>query len=366
LGHTLIEKIITQHCGNHATPGEIVDVAIDVRAARDFGGAKVVQNLLDADLTVADPSKTIFTFDCNPGGSDQGYAANQHICRTYAREHGIQVRDIDQGIGTHIAIEEGLVVPGMTFVSTDSHANIMGAIGAFGQGMGDQDIAAAWANGRIWFKVPPTVLIVLQGQPGPQATAKDIVLRMAQQLGANGLLGCSAEITGDVVGDLDLASRITIASMATEMGGIIALFSPNDQVLRYCRQVTGAPCEIVAPDPDACYRDVVPIDIGGLEPQIRGIRVVRILAGCDAEIGRESIRLGDIPNPAHVETRQILLPIATLVGQERKVPTLFHHKVLIAERHLADYLPQLAVHLGHMHNIVLDRLSQFDLSLFDL
>ncbi len=268
MGQTLIEKIIAQHAGVHATPGEIVDVAIDIRAARDFGGAKVVQNLLEADLTVADPSKTIFTFDCNPGGSDQGYAANQHVCRTFAREHGIQLRDIDQGIGTHIAIEEGLIVPGMTFVSTDSHANIMGAIGAFGQGMGDQDIAAAWANGRIWFKVPPTLLIVLQGRPGPQATAKDIVLRMTRQLGANGLLGCSAEITGDIVGDLDLASRITIASMATEMGGITALFSPNDQVLRYCRQVTEHSCETIAPDPDASYRDVVQIDIDGLEPQI--------------------------------------------------------------------------------------------------
>ena len=147
MGQTLIEKIISQHSGIYATPGEIVDVAIDVRAARDFGGANVVKNLLEADLIVDDPSRTIFTFDCNPGGSDQGYAANQHFCRTYAREHGIGLRDISQGIGTHIAIEEGLVVPGSTFVSTDSHANIMGAVGAFGQGMGDQDIAAAWASG---------------------------------------------------------------------------------------------------------------------------------------------------------------------------------------------------------------------------
>ena len=34
-------------------------------------------------------SRTSFTFDCNPTGSDQKYAANQQACRTYAREHGI-------------------------------------------------------------------------------------------------------------------------------------------------------------------------------------------------------------------------------------------------------------------------------------
>ena len=50
------------------------------------------------DAGVADPTRTLFTFDCNPGGSDQGYAANQHICRTYARESGVILRDVDQGI----------------------------------------------------------------------------------------------------------------------------------------------------------------------------------------------------------------------------------------------------------------------------
>jgi len=265
---TLIEKIISRHADHDVVPGEIVDVEIDVRAARDFGGANVVKNLQNAGLAVADPAKTVFTFDCNPGGSDQGYAANQQFCRVYAEDHGIGVRDITQGIGTHIAIEDALVGPGETFVSTDSHANIMGAVGAFGQGMGDQDIAAAWASGKVWFKVPPTVKVILKGQPGPLATGKDIVLAMARQLGAGGLLGCAAEIYGDCVDDMDLPTRITIASMATEMGGIISLFTPNDQVLEYCRQASGREFAPIAADADATYQDVIEIDIDGLTPMI--------------------------------------------------------------------------------------------------
>ena len=155
---TIIEQIIAKHSSQQTVkPGDIVDVFIDTRAARDFGGANVVKNLLDNGLEIADPKKTIFTFDCNPGGSDQKYAANQHYCRQYARENGIRVYDVDAGIGTHLAIDNGLTWPGSTFVSTDSHANIMGAIAAFGQGMGDQDIAAAWAKGAVWFKVPASV-----------------------------------------------------------------------------------------------------------------------------------------------------------------------------------------------------------------
>ncbi len=265
MGQTIIEKIITKHSDHDVRPGEIADVEIDVRVARDFGGANVVKNLQQAGLTVADPKKTLFTFDTNPGGSDQGYAANQQFCREYAREHGIGLRDITQGIGTHIAIEDGLVGPGSTFISTDSHANIMGAVGAFGQGMGDQDIAAAWANGSIWFKVPPTIKLILKGTPGPLARAKDIVLAMAGQLGAGGLLGCAAEIYGDIVDEMSLPDRITIASMCTEMGGITALFTPNDEVMEYCNR-NGANFEPIAADADAEYKATIEIDIDGLEP----------------------------------------------------------------------------------------------------
>jgi len=268
VGQTLIEKIIADHARGPVSPGQIVDVEIDVRAARDFGGANVVKNLQSAGLAVRDPDRTLFTFDCNPGGSDQGYAANQQRCRVFAREAGVAVRDIDQGIGTHLAIEDGLVGPGSTFVSTDSHANIMGAVGAFGQGMGDQDIAAAWAHGKIWFKVPPTRKIILAGRPGPAATAKDIALKMARDLGAAGLLGCAAEMYGDAVDRLSVADRVTIASMATEMGGITILFPPNRAVLDFCCEASGRPWQPVLADPDAVYLDTVTVDVEGLGPQI--------------------------------------------------------------------------------------------------
>lgn len=268
MGRTLIEKIISRHAGREVAPGQIVDVEIDVRAARDFGGANVVKNLQQAGLGVADAAKTVFTFDCNPGGSDQGYAANQQLCRTYARETGVALRDIDQGIGTHVAIDDGLVGPGATFVSTDSHANIMGAVGAFGQGMGDQDIAAAWAHGKVWFKVPPTKKVILKGRPGPFATAKDIALKMAAELGAAGLLGCAAEVYGDCVDDLSVADRVTIASMATEMGGIILLFTPNRAVLEFCEAASGRTWEPIAADADARYLETIEIDIDALEPMI--------------------------------------------------------------------------------------------------
>ena len=108
MGRTLIEMILGQHAGREVSPGEVVDISIDVRVARDFGGANVVKNLRDNNLGIDDPGRTFFTFDCNPGGSDQRYATNQQTCRLFAREHSIRIYDINMGIGTHLAIDEGL------------------------------------------------------------------------------------------------------------------------------------------------------------------------------------------------------------------------------------------------------------------
>ena len=265
----IIEKIIASHSNQAVVkPGDIVDVIIDTRAARDFGGANVVKNLLDKGLKVADPKKTIFTFDCNPGGSDQKYAENQHKCRLYARENEIRVYDVDSGIGTHLAIDNGLAWPGSTFVSTDSHANIMGAIASFGQGMGDQDIAAAWAKGAVWFKVPASVKITLTGKRAGNVSAKDIILNLLAIFGANKLLGYSVEIYGEESEKLTLAERITIASMGTEMGAIIILFPTSPTLLGELKRITGRDYPAITADTDAKYEKAFEIDISSFVPMV--------------------------------------------------------------------------------------------------
>ncbi|HHS14252.1 MAG TPA: homoaconitate hydratase family protein [bacterium] len=265
---TLIEKIFAGHTGEPVKPGGIIDIGIDARLARDFGGANVVRNLEKSLADIENPSKTFFTFDCNPGGSDQKYAANQQICREFARKHGIHVFDIPSGIGTHLAIDQGLVLPGGTLVSTDSHANIVGAVGAFGQGMGDMDIAAAWAGGSVWFRVPHSVRIELKGNIPDDVHAKDIVLRMLSHFGASGLLGLAAEMTGPAADKMNLSERITVSSMATEMGGIIILFAPNDEIIQHYFRLGKKHYRPLYPDEGAEYRDTITIDISECRPMI--------------------------------------------------------------------------------------------------
>ncbi|MCK5037661.1 MAG: 3-isopropylmalate dehydratase large subunit [Thermoplasmata archaeon] len=270
MGQTMVEKIMQKHSDEDAEPGKIIWIDIDIRSARDFGGANVVKNMNTyyPGEKVHDRSKTYFTFDCNVPANTIAYANNQHICRKYAKGEEIKVYDVDAGIGSHVLIEEGLLLPGGTGVGTDSHLNILGSIGAFGQGMGDQDIAFVFKAGKTWFEVPETIRIDVDGQLPADCSARDLTLKTVGTLGTKTALGKAQEFFGPTIDSLDLSGRITLSSMATEMSAIIALLQPNEAVLQECSEARGSPVEGIAPDPDATYSANVTVDINGLKPQI--------------------------------------------------------------------------------------------------
>lgn len=284
---TLIEKIIAARSREEVAAGRIVWMDLDVRSARDFGGANVVKHLREQypGEKVADVSKTCFTFDCVVPANNIPYANNQHICRKWAEEQGVRVFDVNRGIGSHVAIEEGQAVPGATIVGTDSHLNILGAVAAFGQGMGDADIAFGFRTGRTWFEVPETMKIVIKGKLPATCAAKDLTLKMLEVLGSNGALGMAMEYEGEAIEQLDLPGRITLASMATEMGAIISFITPSAKVLAYLEERAGRKLTPLSADAGAKYVKTIEVDISGLEPLIAcpyspsNVKKVREVAG---------------------------------------------------------------------------------------
>lgn len=265
MGRTLIEKIIKAHGGGECRGGDVVWMGIDNRSARDFAGANVVGNLekYGGENPIEDPESTFFTFDCNVPANTIPYATNQHRIRIFAKKQGLKVFDVNAGIGSHVVIEEGLAKPGATTVGTDSHLNIMGATGGFGQGMGDVDIAFAFKTGKVWFQVPDSVKVNLIGMPAKGTEAKDVALAMLREFGSHTLLGKSVEVTGDWVDQASLSDCITLSSLGTEMGAIIILLAPNQNVLDYFGMGRE---EAIYPDEDAEYEKEYILDITGLKP----------------------------------------------------------------------------------------------------
>lgn len=264
----VIEKIFQTHSQEKIKPGQIVWINLDVVSARDFGGPNVVKNYREAysSKPVFDASNVFFTFDLTVPPKTIQYANNQQICREFAKEQGINVFDVDQGIGTHVFMENGYALPGTIVVGTDSHMNILGAVNCFGQGMGDVDITFGFKNGRTWFEVPETVKVEVKGNPGTNFTAKDLTLKILQVVKTDKLLGKAVEFYGEAVEILDLAGRITLLSMITEMGGIVGFipFNSNTETeIMALSQQASIPPEIKADD-GAAYAGVIEIDISDI------------------------------------------------------------------------------------------------------
>lgn len=268
---TVIEKIIAAHAGRlSVAAGDVVWMEVDYRSARDFGGPNVVAHLTARypDAPLADPRATFFTFDTNAPANTTGYADNQQKCRVFARRHGANLYDVDAGIGTHVAMEDGLVGPGMTAVGTDSHFNILAAVGAFGQGMGDLDIAYTFRTGWTWFDVPPTIRVDLEGAPPTSVMAKDIALFLMRELGTDKALGKAVEIYGPAVERQGLAGRITLASMATEAGAISFFLPPSDAVEAFPKTPGKNELAQVIADAGAIYEASYRFDISPLTPLV--------------------------------------------------------------------------------------------------
>ena len=344
MGKTIIEKIIQSHSDEPVEAGKIVWMRLDARTARDFGGANVVKNYRShyGDSPVDDVSKTFFTFDLVTPANSIPYAVNQQLCRDWAKQQAVRVFDVDMGIGSHVALEYGLAWPGSTYVGTDSHLNILGAIGAFGQGMGDQDIAFAFKAGKTWFEVPTTMKVTVKGDLKLPCTPKDLTLACLRRLGASGALGQAVEFYGPAVDGLDLPGRITLASMMTEMGGIIGLIPPSEAVLAYCRERSGRQ-DLVAlhADPDARYTQELEIDITDLEPLIAcppkpdNVKAVREVAGTKVDsvfIGScTNGRLEDMAAVAEIVKGRHLAPgmVASIVPATREVFAQMLHSGLL-------------------------------------
>ncbi len=349
MGQTMIEKILGAHSQEEASAGKIIWIDLDIRSARDFGGANVVKNFEKyyGDDPLADKEKTIFTFDCVVPANNIPYAQNQHTCRLFARKRKLKLYDVDAGIGSHVAIEEGYAYPGVTFVGTDSHLNILGAVGGFGQGMGDQDIAFAFRTGRTWFEVPPTMKVTVTGKLPENCSAKDLTLYMVRKLGSKGALGRAVEFYGEAIDDLPLHGRITLASMATEMGAIVALLPPNQEVVSFCAERAarrGASFEPYYADQDAEYIQELEFDISELTPQIacppKPDNVLDV-SGLDT-IDIDAVFIGSCTNGSYEDIKAVAEMI-----KGRKVHPRVMAKVAPATRSVYQRL----LHEGHIQTL---------------
>ncbi|MBN2097441.1 MAG: 3-isopropylmalate dehydratase large subunit [Candidatus Omnitrophica bacterium] len=270
MGYTIAEKILSRHCRKKLKSKDIAICDIDFCFSQDGTSELVIDsfNYIGRKKIFNQQKYAIVIDHSAPSPKLQISNIHQKL-RSFSQKQGSLLFDAGSGVCHQVIPEAGLVLPGNLVVGADSHTCTYGALNAFACGLGSTDIAIVLASGRNWFRVPETYKFILKGKLPPATTAKDVILYLIGQMGANGCTYKAIEFAGPVVQRLSMDGRFTISNMVVEMGAKCGLFLVDEKTTRWLKaRSTKKAFQAVAPDQDARYAEVKEFDLSRLTPQI--------------------------------------------------------------------------------------------------
>lgn len=269
MGKTFAEKAFGRALGKTVVAGEHVEVFPDFCMSHD--NAAAVFDLFEHIEVpkVYDPDRIVIILDHAVPAPTERHAANHMTIRRFVRREGIRnFYDItgQGGVCHQIMCEEGYALPGLINVGTDSHTCTQGAFGAFASGIGRVEMAAVWAIGSLWFRVPESRSIVLTGTLKTGVYAKDVILTIIRDIGVEGADYMSIEFSGSALEHFSLGERMTLCNMAIEMGAKNAVCRPDQKLLHYLKGKAKRAFEPLWGDEDAVYLKHDHYDLGKIAP----------------------------------------------------------------------------------------------------
>lgn len=268
-GKTIAEKILSRHAGRDVRAGDIAICNIDFCFGQDGTSSIIIDSF--RQLKNARPfnkKKFYMVIDHSAPSPNLGVSRIHQKMRRFAKETGVGMYDIGEGVCHQLVPEDGHVVCGDLVLGADSHTCTYGAINVLSTGVGSTDLAIAMASGKSWFKVPDTIKVVLKGRMPKGVYAKDVVLYVIKLFGADGATYKSVEFYGDAIKKMSVDARLTISNMAVEMGAKCGLMEADAKVLSWVKKHSKKRPRPVKADRDANYISVKEIDISKLTPQI--------------------------------------------------------------------------------------------------
>ena len=283
MGYTFAEKALARAAGlSHTVAGQVVDAKPDVALSHD-NTAPIARIFRAIGLAkVAIPDRMCLTLDHAVPPPTPQHAQNHVEVRAFVKEQGIKnFFEVGRGICHQVLSEEALVLPGQLILGADSHTTHYGWLGAFGAGVGRTEMAAIWAMGELWLRVPESMQVIVNGRLGRGVTAKDLCLHLIGLLGADGGLYQSIEFRGPAIEALPLHERMVIPNMMAEFGAKNAYLPPDELVCDYlaerrARRLNSAISDqqsairemAIYPDEDVIYASTHIIDAAEIELKI--------------------------------------------------------------------------------------------------
>lgn len=268
---TLTEKILAQGANKKSVrAGEIVTADIDLAVIQDALGPIVYRQFRELGVPVWDSEKVMPVIDhsCLHGTMENAEIIEQTA--RFAAEYRIPAYGNMQGVSHQLAVESGKFLPGNIAVGTDSHTCTYGALGGFSTGIGSTEMCAVLATGRLWFKVPRSFRIQVDGRLPDRVTAKDLMLKLLSMLGANGATYRALEFCGETIEEMSVSSRLTLCNMAIECGAKNGVVAADEKTAAYYRSlgIELPETAFLRPDPDGTYEREIRIKASELEPMV--------------------------------------------------------------------------------------------------
>ena len=336
MGKTFAEKVLGRAAGYEVRANEVVTVEPDVCMSHDNGGPISRAFKKIGVEKVKYPERICFVLDHAIPAPSSAHAVNHKEVREFAAEQGIpHLYDITSGGGVcHQKIcEEGYALPGLVMVGSDSHTCTYGAYGAFSTGIGRTEMAAVWATGKIWFKVPESMKVTVTGKFNPGVSTKDFILKLIGDVKADGADYMSVEFHGQGIADMSIAERMTICNMGVEFGAKNAVCKPDQKVLDAIKgKEKYSNWECVWADDDAVYAKEVSYDLGGIVPcvakphtvdnwapvtEVKGTKIHEAFLGSCTNGRIEDLRLAAGILKGHkVAVRTVVIPASWIVYRQ--------------------------------------------------
>ncbi len=268
MGHTFSERILAKKSGRaELQPGEIVTVEPDVILSHDNSAAISKTFAKIGVKKVWNPQKPVIILDHVVPAASEKHAQNHKTIREFVAAQGItHFYDINQGICHQVLPEKGHAVPGRLILGADSHTTTYGAFGCFASGIGRTEAAAVWATGELWLRCPETFKIVIEGTLPIGVYAKDIILHIIGQMGADGATYRAIEYVGFGVAKMSIDDRMVLCNMAVEMGAKAGICEVDDTTRIWLEKRGITEFDEIHADPDASYEKVIKFDISNLAP----------------------------------------------------------------------------------------------------
>jgi len=272
----ITEKIIARASDRTSvSPGDVVFANVDKLMIHDVSGPGVIKVFdewakkgIQLDK-VWNADKIWISEDHFVPSADRISAENITRLTNWAQKFGIK-KHFKYGLGQYgichtLSHEEALVLPGEFYVGGDSHTNTTGALGALAVGLGHTDIAYSMMHGRIWLKVPETLLFKIIGKKPPHIMAKDIILKIISDIGTDGANYKTMEFAGNAVSQMSMEERLTLTNMTTEAGAKNGIIEPDAVTDEYIQQRTADSYKPLLGD-NQHYLEEYTYEIENLEP----------------------------------------------------------------------------------------------------